>query len=245
MDLHIHTVLSPCGGLDMGAPDIVSQALATGIDCIAITDHNSCGNAGAVMEAADNTPLVVLPGLEVQTQEDIHVLTIFPLLERAREFEAWLRQGFLAIPNEPDIFGEQIYLDRNNDILGEEPLLLVHGVQYPIDDVVAETHRRGGFAVLAHVDRPSFSYVAVLGEVPKHYPVEGVELSKNLSPKAAEEWRSRLEGHSLVRSSDSHSLDTLIKEHGSLMVLKEVSFEEVLMALQNRQGRRVLWPWGG
>ena len=243
VDLHIHTVLSPCGGLDMGAPDIVEQAIASGIHCIAITDHNSCGNVRALMDAAKGKPLVVLPGLEVQTEEDIHVVTVFPSLEAAEIFEKWLRKAFLPIPNEPEIFGEQLFIDSENGIVGEEEILLVHGVGYSVDQVIDQAHEQGGFAILAHVDRASFSYVAVLGEIPEDLPVDGIELSRRLSSREAERWRERLPKRTVVRSSDSHSLESLRSENCSSMLLEKPCFEEVFLALKQEKGRRVLWPW--
>jgi predicted metal-dependent phosphoesterase TrpH len=243
VDLHVHTVLSPCGGLDMGAPDIVEQAVASGIECLAITDHNNCGNAWAVIRAAAETPLQVLPGLEVQTEEDIHVLAFFPDLEHAEAFQEWLRKGFLPITNDPASFGEQLYVDEENNILGEEPILLVHGVQYSVDSVIDETHRFGGCAILAHVDRASFSYVSVLGEVPEDLPVDGIELSRRLTPREVQSWLPRLPRRTIVRSSDSHSLDCIKKEHCSRMLLREPTFEEIALALREEGGRKVLWPW--
>ena len=243
VDLHVHTVLSPCGGLDMGAPDIVEQAVASGIECLAVTDHNSCGNVRAVTQAAKGKPLRVLPGLEVQTEEDIHVVTVFPDLDAAESFQNWLRKGFLDIFNDSEIFGEQLYVDEENNILGEEKILLVHGVQYSVNQVIDETHYHGGFAVLAHVDRASFSYVSVLGDIPEDLPADGVELSRRLSPREAREWIPRLPRRTVVRSSDSHSLKSLKKENCSRMLLEEPSFEEILLALREKEGRKVLWPW--
>ena len=40
-DLHIHTVLSPCGDLEMSPTAIVDRALSRGLDMIAISDHNT------------------------------------------------------------------------------------------------------------------------------------------------------------------------------------------------------------
>ncbi|HOO63075.1 MAG TPA: PHP domain-containing protein [Synergistaceae bacterium] len=244
VDLHIHTVLSPCGGLDMGAPDIAERAVASGLHCIAITDHNSCGNVRAVMKAAEGMPLLVLPGLEVQTEEDIHVVTVFPHIQRAEEFEVWLRKGFLPIANDPESFGEQLFIDSENQILGEEEILLVHGVGYSIDQVLHQVHEQEGFAILAHVDRASFSYVAVLGNVPEDLPVDGIELSRKLSPGEAERWRKELPKRTIVRSSDSHSLESLKRKNCSRMLLEKPSFEEILLALKEKEGRKVFWPWG-
>src|ERR1041385_6788538 len=88
-ELHVHTVLSPCAGVEMIPPVIVDEALAHGINLIAITDHNQTANISAVMEAAQGTGLTVLPGMELQTSEEVHVLCLFDGLDQA---EAWQRR---------------------------------------------------------------------------------------------------------------------------------------------------------
>ena len=107
-------------------------------------------------------------------------------------FKSGFGRVFSPLPTIPESFGEQLYIDEENNIVGEEPILLVHGVQYSVDSVIDETHRFGGCAILAHVDRASFSYVSVLGEVPEDLPVDGIELSRRLTPREAREWLPRL-----------------------------------------------------
>src|SRR5690606_1742154 len=109
-DLHVHTVLSPCGGLDMGAPDIVRRALQLGLGIVAVTDHNTTGNVAAVQKAALGQGLLVLAGLEIQSSEDVHAVTLFETVEEAREFEAWLWVGFPEVLNRPEYFGPQILI---------------------------------------------------------------------------------------------------------------------------------------
>ena len=43
-DMHIHSVLSPCGDIEMSPSAIVAQAKAKGLDIIGLTDHNSTLN---------------------------------------------------------------------------------------------------------------------------------------------------------------------------------------------------------
>ena len=54
-DLHIHSALSPCAEVEMTPNNIVNMSLLKGLDMIAVTDHNSCGNIRAVMEVAEGT----------------------------------------------------------------------------------------------------------------------------------------------------------------------------------------------
>ncbi len=242
VDLHIHTVLSPCGELEMGAPEIVDAVRSAGIDIVAISDHNSCDNFPAVAACAAGNPLV-LPAIEVQTAEDIHVLTIFPEYEAAHAFQRWLWERIRPIPNDPDVFGLQVVVDERNEILRMEETLLLQGAGYDIDTVVAKGHEAGAIVVLAHVDRPAFAYPAVLGPLAEDYPADAFELSCRLAPAEAAEWRRRYPDRTFLRSSDSHSLEALRRENCTRMRLEAPAFEEIRLALAGSGGRGVAWPW--
>ena len=243
VDLHIHTALSPCGELEMGAPEIVQKVREAGIDVIAITDHNCSDNCAAIMEVAAGNP-VVFPAIEVQTAEDIHVVTVFPDLASVRDFQAWLWKEMPPIPNDPDIFGYQVVIDANNEIVRMEDTMLIQGVGYEIDTIVRRAHEAGAIVNLAHIDRPAFAYPAVLGPIPADYPVDAFELSKRLNSEQAQEWRDKYPERTFIRSSDSHSLDTLSRANCTKMLLEAPTFEEIRLALAGRDGRRISWPWG-
>lgn len=243
VDLHLHTVLSPCGELEMGASDIVEAYRRAGISLCAVTDHNSCDNARALMEASEGNP-VVLPGIEAQSAEDIHVVVIFPGLEAALSFQEWLWVEMPPVVNRPEIFGDQLIIDKDNGIIGEQEILLVQGVGYSADEIAAEGRRRGALVILAHVDRPSFSYEAVLGPVPDDFPCHALELSPSVSHEAFAKWRTKYPDRVFIRSSDSHKLSTISKDKCTVMMLRSPSFEEVELALAGREGRSVVSPWG-
>lgn len=243
VDLHIHTTLSPCGELEMGAPEIVDRARAAHLDIIAISDHNICDNYPAIAECAGGTP-VVFPALEVQTAEDIHVLTVFPDYEAAKSFQEWLWRKMPPIENDPEVFGYQVVVDADNEIVRMEDILLLQGVGYEVDEVVAEGRARGAIVALAHVDRPAFAYPAVLGPFPQDYPVDAVEISCRLNSDQANVWRERYPNMTFIRSSDSHMLDTLGRANATKMLLEAPTFGEVKKALAGLDGRRVVWPWG-
>ena len=147
VDLHIHTALSPCGSLEMGAPEIVSAARKAGIDVIGIADHNTCDNCQAVYEAAEGDP-VVLPCIETQSAEDIHILSVFPDLKTAMDYKEWLWQKIMPIKNDVDYFGYQVVLDHCNNILREEETLLIQGSGYEVDQIVSKVQELGGIAIL-------------------------------------------------------------------------------------------------
>ncbi|MBM3317352.1 MAG: PHP domain-containing protein, partial [Candidatus Eisenbacteria bacterium] len=86
-DLHVHTCLSPCASLDMAPGRIVARARALGLAMIAITDHNSVENAGAVARAARGSGLCILPGMEVTTAEEAHIVALFEELPAAESLQ--------------------------------------------------------------------------------------------------------------------------------------------------------------
>lgn len=244
VDLHVHTLLSPCGELEMGAPEIAEKAREAGLDIIGIADHNSCENFPGVSEAAKGNP-VVLPCIETQSAEDIHILCVFPNYDTALAYKEWLWKRIRPIPNDVDTFGYQIVVDACNNIVKEEETLLIQGAGYEVDQIVAKVHEVGALAILAHVDRPAFSYPAALGPMPADYPADAFELSRRLNYEEAQKWRERYPApRAFIRSSDSHSLDTLSRANCTKMTLAEPTFEEIRKALRSEEGRRISWPWG-
>lgn len=243
VDLHMHTVLSPCGELEMGAPEIVDAYRNAGIALCAVTDHNAADNAPAVASAAGGHP-VVLAGMEVQSSEDIHVVVLFPDLDLAMEYQKWLWEAMPQTQNRPDIFGDQLIIDGENSILGEQEILLIQGVEYSVDQVAQNGMDMGAIVILAHLDRPSFSYEAVLGAVPPDFPCHAFELSPAVSHADFRSWRTRYPDRVFLRSSDAHRLSGISKDRCTVMMLEAPSFSEVLLALTNQGGRTVVSPWG-
>ena len=89
-DLHIHTVLSPCGDLDMSPANIIGMALQKGLSLIGISDHNSTRQAPVIQQLGEQQGLRVLCGTEVNTAEEVHALAYFPTLERLTAFQHFL-----------------------------------------------------------------------------------------------------------------------------------------------------------
>ena len=149
-DLHIHSCLSPCGDQDMTPNNIVNMALLKELELIALTDHNSCKNCPAIMKAAAGTGLVVLPGMELTTAEEAHVVCLFPALDNAMAFDAFVHERLAPVKNAPDIFGEQLILDKNDDPIGHEDLLLVNATSISIDEAPAAVAQFCGLCFPAH-----------------------------------------------------------------------------------------------
>src|SRR5512141_848639 len=119
-DLHVHTVLSPCADVEMIPPLIVQRALENNIDLIAITDHNASANVRAVQKAAGSTDLIVLAGMEVQSREDVHLLTLFETLDALEAWQEQVDNALPNLPNDPDYFGEQFIVDETGEFIRSE-----------------------------------------------------------------------------------------------------------------------------
>ena len=82
-DLHLHSCLSPCGDTDMTPNNLVNMAALLGCDIIALTDHNTCRNTPAAVKVGQATDVLVIPGMELCTAEEAHVVCLFETVEDA------------------------------------------------------------------------------------------------------------------------------------------------------------------
>lgn len=200
-DFHIHTALSPCGDNDMTPNNIVNMAMLKGLDAIAITDHNSCGNVRAVIKAADDK-IIVIPGMEIETSEEVHMVALFPNIEGAEKMEGILEDSCPPIKNRSEIFGNQYYMDENDEITGEEERMLVTATGLDVYAVVENVTALGGVVYPAHIDRTSYSIVSNLGFIPPDINVSTVEVTAKNRGRMMSEY----EGFNIITSSDAHYL---------------------------------------
>lgn len=200
-DFHIHSCLSPCGDLSMSPTQIVECLKARNIQLAALTDHNSALNCPAFMELCKKNGIAPLAGIEAQTIEEIHVLCLFSRLDSALKLGEELYNLMPNILNIPDKTGDQVYVDENEDILGEVDKYLITSAEIPLEDLIEEVHKLGGLAIPAHVDRPAFSLTSQLGFIPpgNYDALETVRLDPNLLPKEC-----NVSGYPITHSSDAH-----------------------------------------
>ena len=219
-DLHIHTCLSPCGDNEMTPPNIANMASVKGLDLIAVTDHNSAKNARAVIAAARGLPLTVIPGIEVTTAEEIHVVCLFPDADSAEAAGQALEAHMPHIPNRPDYFGEQLIVDENETVTGTFPWLLPNALDLSIDALPAFAQEYGGVCFPAHIDRPSNSVLAVFGMLPESpaFPTLEVRDPENFFADAGN-GRYRDE-HLILTSSDAHRLGDMAERERFLELPK-------------------------
>jgi 3',5'-nucleoside bisphosphate phosphatase len=236
-ELHVHTVLSPCDEIEMIPPLIVETALQAGIQLIAVTDHNASANVEAVQKAAANHNLTVLPGMELQTREEVHVLCLFDQIEQLQALQRTVDQHLPNLLNDTDHFGEQFIVDETGDFLRREPRLLISSVDLSIENVFEQVNLLGGIAIPAHVDRQAFGLIANLGMVPFDLPVLALEISRHLSPERAIQKFPQIKGYPLIQSGDVHRLDEFLG--ANLFEMQAPTLTEIRLALEGRDHRKL------
>lgn len=217
-DFHIHSCLSPCGDDDMTPNNLVNMAALSGCEVIAITDHNTCKNAPAVMEAGKSVGLLVVPGMELCTSEEAHVVCLFETLEGAMEFDSYIYNNMPHILNKAEIFGEQRLMSGEDELLGLEENLLLVSSFVGVNEVAALAAEYGGVVFPAHVDRDSYSVIASLGSIPAEAGFATAEVTRNCDLDKLKKQNPELDSMLILRNSDSHYLETLTGEPGHIQL---------------------------
>ncbi len=207
-DLHIHSGLSPCGHDDMTPHNIAGMAAIKELKMIAVTDHNSVRNLRRFERAAEEHGLVLLPGLEIQTREEIHVLGYFPTVDAAEGFAAALAKVLAPIKNKVKLFGHQTVYGEEDQAQEEEEILLLQSAAWDLSETIAQVEAFGGVAVPAHVDKAANSLLATLGFVPPDLPVKTLEVSGRYDRESDPLHLGKFQ---LIRSSDAHFLTDILE----------------------------------
>lgn len=240
-DLHVHSVLSPCADELMLPTLVLATALARRIDILGVVDHNSAENAPAFLTAAKDSPVRVLPGIEVTTREEVHVLTLFPTLESLAVWQAEVAAHLPNLPNDERVFGSQLVVGADDDLLRVDERLLLTATSLGLNAVVEIVQRLGGLALPAHVDRPAFGLLGQLGFIPADLKVSAFEVSRNVDPRRASDLDPALATRVVVQSSDAHTLDDVGCVSTTLW-LEEATFPELVAACRGE--RRVEYGHG-
>ncbi len=230
VDLHIHSALSPCADADMTPNNIVNMARLKELDVIAVTDHNSGANLEAVSKCASNCGLLFIPGMEVETSEEVHLVCLLPDLNSAGKLNSIVSNALPDIPNRKDIFGEQLILSDEDAVIGEEERMLVTATALNVYDVFSIVKNLGGAVIPAHVDRSSYSILSNLGMIPDDLDIKYLEISRNCDKYAYKASNPALDEYRLIKASDAHYLGDIL-ERESLLELPELSAKAVIKAI--------------
>lgn len=216
-DLHIHSALSPCGDDDMTPNNIINMSLINELDIIALSDHNTCKNVAAAAEVAQKAGILFLPGVEVETAEEIHVLCLFSDVKSALDFEKdVLIPALPNIPNDEQIFGKQLVMDQDDNVVDTEQRYLINATSIDIDNIGVLAQKYGGVAIPAHIDKSTKSIISMLGMVDKSMGFNTFELSKNAPDDYADtQFSLKGQGYSYIYDSDSHYLTDIFERGGN------------------------------
>jgi 3',5'-nucleoside bisphosphate phosphatase len=238
-DLHIHSVLSPCGGLEMSPQAMIQRIKELNIEWIAITDHNSLANCPAYAKVAADNGIAFTYGVEIQTSEEIHILAYFDDCLKAMEFNETLYGALLPIPNDAEFFGDQVVIDAEENIIRLEERALSNSVLWNLEETKAAVESFGGFCVPAHIDADANSILSQLGFLPLelHFPLLGITSGLILEDFLS--FHPELKELNFLRASDAHYLSDL--GCGSSRIFVETPcVGELVMAANRHNERKIL-----
>jgi PHP family Zn ribbon phosphoesterase len=216
---------------------IGENSLEKGLDIIAVCDHNSAENVGAVLRAGKQRGLNVFPGMEVSSKEEVHVLGIFSDEAKAIIFQE-LVYDHLQGTNRPDVFGDQVIANEFDEVEGFNDRLLIGATKLGVHEVVREIHRLGGLGIASHVDRPSFSVTSQLGFIPPDLELDALEISFKAKEREIHDTVHAVDELPIVTFSDAHFLQDIGRAYTSFM-LEAPNLEEIRMALKEESGRGI------
>ena len=236
--MHVHTCLSPCGELDMHPSAIARAAVEAGLDGIVVCDHNAADNVAAVGRAARAAGCVAVPGMEITTEEEVHLVALLPDAAAAGVLHARVAA---ALPgrNAPAAFGEQVIANEDGEVLGFNDSLLAGATSWTVGRAADEIHRAGGLAIAAHADRERFGIVGQLGFVPPGLALDAIEVSAATAYDAGRRRYADPVGLPAVTGSDAHE-PCAIGRALTFLHLDCAETAEVRRAIRAEGGRAVL-----
>ncbi len=205
-DLHIHSCLSACADLLMTPGNIIQQAVNLGLEYIAITDHNSAGNTQVAQQLAQANGIKLIPAMELETREEVHLLCYFSSLDALLEFEAIVHENLPSLKNDERLFGYQLLTDIKDEYIAKEDRLLSMATKLSLSEAIENVTNLQGVVIPAHVDRPANSILGQLGFIPSDMGIQVIEISRNTDPMGFLRVHPHLDQYRYIQGSDSHYL---------------------------------------
>lgn len=210
-DFHIHTALSPCADEEMTPNNIINMAKIKRLDAIAITDHNCTMNCKALMKCAQKAGIIAIPGMELETAEEIHIICLLPNIEAADLMQEYVMKYMPYFKNRIDIYGEQHIINEDDQVTGIVEQLLLLASSISIEHAVTYARELGGVVIPAHIDRKSYSIISNLGIIPNKLKFEYVELSRQCNILEYITDNKFMKDYKILISSDAHVLENIFE----------------------------------
>ena len=227
-DLHIHSCLSPCADDDNTPNNIAGMATLCGLNIVALTDHNSAKNCPAFFTACKRYGLIPIAGMELTTSEDIHIICLFEDINDALGFDKWLDDYRTPIKNRVEVYGQQMVLDGEDNLLEVVDNLLSNATTVSVDDVPSAVSKFNGICYPAHIDRQANGIIATLGTLPE---IKGMApcVEFHSSEKIADyKQKYGLDGKKIIVSSDTHYL-TDMRDENSYFLIDDEPYSSALV----------------
>src|SRR6056297_399806 len=202
-DLHIHSNLSPCGDKDMTPNNIVNMAYIKNLDLISVTDHNSCRNYPAVKKLCSKRNIEVIPGIKINTKEEVHILCYFKNYNSCKRFSDLIYESLPKIENKPEVFGQQLIYDEKDNIIGKEDILLTSASKYSIDYILKLVREHNGISIPSHINRRANGIIGVLGFIPENLDFKYIELNEKIDDYLLKKLKNK---YRIISNSDAHRL---------------------------------------
>jgi 3',5'-nucleoside bisphosphate phosphatase len=239
-DLHVHSLLSPCAEVEMTPRNIIWHATSNGIDIVAITDHNSCDNVRAALEAAEGTSVTVLPGMEVESKEEAHFIVLFDKMRQLVAWEQTVAAHMSGRLNDANRFGAQLVVDAEDNFIRYKEEMLLTSLTLSAQDVAEQVNALGGICIASHVDRNVYSILSQLGFIPPDIPLAALEISRRMTRQDFTARMPSLARWPLVTSSDAHTIEDFISGPKTIFLLEQPTVSEIRQALAGLDSREVV-----
>ena len=236
-DLHVHTCLSPCAEFDMYPRALIDKCISEKLDMIAICDHNASENVKYVLQVAEGKPLTVLPGMEVTSREEVHLLALFDRLDLLLQLQTVVYHH-LPGQNDENLFGCQVIVNDRDEVEGMNQRLLIGATQMSLQEIIDQIHALGGLAIACHIDRDSYSVISQLGFVDDGIPFDALEISHSTGIKRGRLRFPELSTRPFVESSDAHFIRD-IGQGFTEIFLEAGTISELKMGFEKMRGRYI------
>lgn len=191
----------------MSPRQILLRARAEGLTVLALTDHNASGHVPLARQLGRDNGILVIPGMEVASREEVHLLVYFAEMKALADFQELVDRNLPEEANSPEMFGEQLLYDDQDEIVGCDERLRQVGTGLGLEQIITTVHGLGGAAVPAHIYRRRYSLMSQLGFVDSTAAFDAVEIARPAWVKGDYRLGQRVEGFPALTGSDAHFLE--------------------------------------